>query len=525
MAKILVSDSLSDVGIEVLRRSGLDVDLNTGRSEDELVELIKEYDALIVRSATKVTARILEAGRRLKIVGRAGVGVDNVDVGTASRHGVIVMNTPLGNITSAAEHAVAMLLSLARNIPAADASMKAGKWDKKSFTGVELAGKLLGVIGMGKVGQIVARAAKGIGMDVCALDPFLPERRAKELGVALVDLEMLLTRSDIITVHTPLTDETRGLIGAKAFSKMKPGVRLVNCARGGIVDEAALVKALETGKVAGAALDVFGKEPLPADSPLRKAPNLILTPHLGASTEEAQAKVSEDIAHQIVAFFKEGKIQGAVNLSVTLIPELEPYAALAETLGRMVAQLMSQPPQRLTCSVRGRIASMDIHALSVYALKGLLANWQEQDVNLVNATLVAQERGLTLTEDKTIESPSYANLLRIEVGTDTTIHSVSGTVFEGRENRVVDIDGFTVDLKPEGIMLVMFYPDKPGMVGKFGTILGRAGINIAGMDVGRKEKRGRACIALSVDDPVPLDVVNEIRESTGEGGEVHIVRL
>lgn len=525
MAKILVSDSLSDVGLEVLRQSGLEVDVNTGRKEEELVEIIKDYDALIVRSATKVTAKILEAGKKLKIVGRAGVGVDNVDVAAASRHGVIVMNTPLGNITSAAEHAVAMLLSMARYIPAADASMKSGKWDKKSFTGIELAGKTLGVIGMGKVGQIVARAAKGIGMDVCALDPFLPERRAKELGVELVDFDSLLAKSDIVTIHTPLTDETRGLLGAAAFSKMKKGARLVNCARGGIVDEAALVKALEEGKLAGAALDVFEKEPLPADSPLRNAPHLILTPHLGASTEEAQVKVSEDIARQIVAFFKEGKIQSAVNLSVTLVPELEPYAGLAETLGRMASQLMTQPPQKITCSVRGRIAAMDTHALSIYALKGLFANWQGRDVNLVNASLVAQERGLTLMEDKSLESPSYANLVRIEIQMDKIAHSVSGTVFEGREVRVVDIDGFPVDINPEGNMLVMFYSDRPGMVGKFGTILGNAKINIAGMDVGRKEKHGRACIALSVDDPVPANVLEEIRKSTGEGGEVFVVRM
>ena len=525
MPRVLVADSLSDVCIAILRDAGLDVDVNTGRSEEELVRLIPAYDAMVVRSATKVTARILEAADRLKVVGRAGVGVDNVDVPAASRKGVVVMNTPLGNITSAAEHAVAMLLALARNVAPADASMKRGEWEKKKFTGVELSEKVLGVVGMGKVGQIVARAAIGLGMGVCAYDPFLPERRAKELGVELLELDALLERSDFVTIHTPLTDKTRGLIGAAALAKMKPSCRLINCARGGIVDEAALVEALNNGRLAGAALDVFDAEPLPKDSPLRSARNIILTPHLGASTEEAQIKVAEAIARQIGAFFKEGKIQYAVNLSVTLTPELEPFAKLSETLGRLLSQILSGPPQSLTCSARGRIASGDTHALAVFALQGLLSHWREQSVNLVNAPLVAEERGIAVTEEKSLESADFASVVRLEVKGPRATHSAAGTVFEGREPRIISIDGFTVDLKPEGTVLVMFYPDRPGMVGKFGTILGNAGINIAGMDVGRRERRGRACVALSVDDPVPRPVLEQIRACTGPDGEAHLVEL
>ena len=524
MAKVLVSDSLSEVGVAAMRDAGLDVDVNTGRSEDELVELIKSYDALIVRSGTKVTARILAAGERLKVVGRAGVGVDNVDVAAASRKGVLVMNTPLGNITSAAEHTVALLLALARNVPAADGSMKRGLWEKKKLTGVELRDKLLGLIGLGKVGQIVARAGQGMGMKVIACDPFLPERRAKELSVEMVgELDELLARADFITLHTPLTEKTRGLIGEAAFEKMKPSARLVNCARGGIVDEVALCRALEEGKIAGAALDVFEKEPLPEDSPLRSAPNLTLTPHLGASTAEAQVKVAEAIAHQVAAFFKEGKIQNAVNLSVTLTPELEPFANLAATLGRLVAQLLSNPPLRMKCTVRGKIAGGETRALCVSALQGLLSNWV-RSINLVNAPLVAEERGITVSEETSLDSPDYANLVRVEVDTGKRVHSAAGTVFEGREPRIAEVDGFDLDLKPGGIMLVMFYPDKPGMVGKFGTILGNARINIAGMDVGRKEKRGRACMALCLDDPVPPDVIAEITACT-DSGEAYLVNL
>jgi len=524
MAKILVADALSEAGVNILRDAGLEVNVDTGRTEDELVKIIAPYEGLIVRSATKVTARLIGAAENLKLVGRAGVGVDNIDVAAASNRGVMVMNTPLGNITSAAEHALALLTALARKVSAADSSMKGGAWDKKKFTGVELCGKTLGVVGMGKTGQIVTRAAIGMGMKVVTYDPFLPERRATELGVETVAFDSLLAQADFITIHTPLTDRTRGLLNAAAFAKMKPAARVINCARGGIVDEADLVAALKAGRIAGAALDVFEQEPLPEDSPLRDAPNIILTPHLGASTEEAQIKVAEAIAHQFAAFFNEGKIQHALNLTVTLTPELEPFAGLTETLGRFLSQVLSSPPQRLTCAVRGKIAAGDTRALSVSALQGLLSHWHDQSVNLINAPLVAEERGITVTEEKSLDTKDYTNLVRLKVETAEGVLSVAGTVFEGREPRIVEIDGFGVDLKPEGIVLLLFYPDQPGMVGKFGTILGNADINIAGMDLGRKEKRGRACIALSVDDPVPPEVLEEIRTATVTG-EVFLVRL
>lgn len=524
MARILVADKLSETGVAILRDAGLDVDVNTGNTEAELIEIIGQYDGLVIRSATKVTAAVLEAAENLKVVGRAGVGVDNVDVAAASSRGIIVMNTPLGNITSAAEHAFALLLALARRIPAAAHSMKSGAWDKKKFTGVELCDKTLGVIGMGKIGQLVARAAVGLGMKVVAHDPFLPKRRATELGIEMQELDDLLPRADFVTVHTPLTDKTHGLLNAQAFAKMKPTAYVVNCARGGIVDESDLVDALHEGRIAGAALDVFQKEPLAEDSPLRSAPNLILTPHLGASTQEAQTKVAESIARQFAAFFNEGKIQHALNLSVTLTPEIKPFADLAQTLGRLLSQLASKPPQRLTCAARGRIAGSDTHALAVCALQGLLSHWQDETINLVNAPIVAEERGIVVTEEKSLDTRDYACLVRLEVDTGDSVSSAAGTVFEGREPRIVEINGFDVDLKPGGIMLVLFYPDRPGMVGKFGTILGNAGINIAGMDVGRKEKRGPACIALSVDDPVPPHVLDQIRATTG-GGQAHLVRL
>ena len=524
MAKILIADSLSDVGLAVLRDAGLDVDVNTGKTEDELLEIIGAYEGLIVRSATQVTPRLLAAADNLKVVGRAGVGVDNVDIDAASARGVIVMNTPLGNITSAAEHAFALLMAMARNIPVADGSMKTGKWEKKKFTGVEVSNKTLGVIGMGKIGQIVTRAALGVGMQVIAYDPFLPERRAKELGIEIVEFDALLSRSDFITIHTPLTDKTRDLFNTDAFKKMKSTARLINCARGGIVNEADLVEALKAGEIAGAALDVFESEPLADESPLRGAPNLTLTPHLGASTEEAQTKVAEAIARQFVAFFNESKIQNALNLSVTLTPEIQPFATLAQTLGRLLSQIVGKAPLRLTCSARGKVAEGDVRALTVSALQGLLSNWHDHHVNLVNAPLVAEERGIEVTEEKSVDTRSFASLVRLEVETTDGVHSAAGTVFEGREPRIVEIDGYAVDLRPEGIMLVMFYPDQPGMVGKFGTILGDAKINIAGMDVGRREKHGTACIALSVDDPVSADVLEKINAATN-GGKAHLVNL
>lgn len=522
-AKVLVSDSLSDVGIQIMRDAGLDVDVNTGLSEDELIKIIGAYDALIIRSATTVTPRLLAAATRLKLVGRAGVGVDNVNLDAATHKGVIVMNTPLGNITSAAEHAVALLMAVARNVSAADASVKAGKWEKKKFTGVELNGKTLGVIGMGKVGQIVTRAAHGLGMKVIALDPFLPERRARELNIELAQLDTVLAQADFLTLHTPLTETTRNLINAENLAKMKPTARLVNCARGGIVDEAALITALESGAIAAAAMDVFSAEPLPQDSPLRSAPNLILTPHLGASTEEAQVKVAEAIARQAVAYFNEGKILNAVNMGVTLTPEIQPFADLARTMGHFVSQMLAAPPVSLRCFARGKLASGDTQPLTVSALQGLLMNWHDQPVNMVNAPIVAEERGLTITEEKSLNSPDYANLFRIEVRTEKTVHSLAGTVFEGRQARLVEVDGFEMDIRPGGNILIMFYPDRPGMVGKFGTILGNAKINIASMDVGREQKHGRACVLLVVDDPVSPELLDQIRTAT-EGGEAHLVK-
>ncbi|MHC4249716.1 MAG: phosphoglycerate dehydrogenase, partial [Planctomycetota bacterium] len=372
MAKVLVADKISTAGVDVLKNAGIDADVKTGLSEDEIVEIVPQYDGIIVRSATKITKRVIDAASKLAVVGRAGVGVDNIDLDAATAKGVVVMNTPLGNITSAAEHALALMMSMARHVPAADASMKAGEWNKKAFTGNELNGKTLGVVGLGKIGGIVSRVAQAAGMHVITYDPYLSPLRAQELDVEGVDLDTLLARADLVTIHVPLNDATRGLIGADEFAKMKPTARLVNCARGGVVDEDALVKALEEKQIAGAAVDVYAKEPLPAESPLRGAPNIILTPHLGASTAEAQEKVAEDLARQFVDYFTTGKILNPVNLAVTMQPHLVPFAGLAESLGSFASQMVQSGITRVEVGCYGEVgrSAEDGHVVAVSALQG-----------------------------------------------------------------------------------------------------------------------------------------------------------
>lgn len=526
MAKILVADKIGQAGLDILRSGGLDADVKTGLSEDELVAIVGGYDGIIVRSQPKITKRIIDAAERVRVIGRAGVGVDNIDVEAATSRGIVVMNTPFGNITSAAEHSIAMMLALARHIPAADASMKAGSWDKKKFTGVELAGKTIGIIGLGKVGSIVARAARALSMKVLAYDPYINPKRAQEMDVEPRELESLLREADFVTIHVPLTDSTRKLINRERLALMKSTARLVNCARGGVVDEAALVEALREGKLAGAALDVFEEEPLPADSPLRKLPNVILTPHLGASTVEAQEKVAEDLARQFVDFFVRGEIKNPVNLAVTLKPHLTPFANLAEMLGRFTSQLAQGGIRRVECGCYGDVgrSAEDAHIVAVFALQGVLANQVDTKVNLVNVGKIAESRGIELNERRAEQARSYRNVITVKVTTESGERQVSGAVFENGDARIVGIDGFDIDLKPAPWMLLMMYPDRPGMVGKFGTILGEANINIAGMSVGRREKRGRAVVVLTVDDPVPDMVVQKIRDTVG-AEEIHRIRL
>jgi D-3-phosphoglycerate dehydrogenase / 2-oxoglutarate reductase len=515
MVKVLVADSLPENALEILTKAGVEVQIKTGLKEDELIKIIGEYDGIAVRSATKVTAKVIEAGKKLRLIGRAGVGVDNIDVKAATARGVIVMNTPLGNIQSAAEHALALLFALARKVPFADQEMKSGKWPKKEAVGTEFCEKALGVIGMGRIGRIVSRTMGTLGMQVLAHDPFLTPEAAAELNVKLVPLDDLLARSDFITVHTPLSDATRNLLNAAAFKKMKKSVRLVNCARGGIVNEADLAAALEAGTIAGAALDVFATEPLAPDSPLRKAPNMVLTPHLGASTHEAERKVAEDIAKQFAAFFTKGDIQNAVNLSVTLDPNAAIFANLSETLGRLAAQLVEGPVTELACQFNGKQVNEHEKTLAVFVLKGLLGEGSDEPVNLVNAPHLAERRGIRLSRQSSRESANFVNLVRVTARTPTGSVSVRGTLFDGTQPRIVGLWEFDIEFAPQPNVLIIRYKDMPGMIGLFGTVLGKAGVNIADMAVGRIERGQEAAAALCIDDPVPEAAMAILRKSPG----------
>ncbi len=509
-AKILIADPLNDKGAGILKDGGLLADTRPGLTEAQLCEIIGQYDGLIVRSATKVTPKIIEAGRRLKVIGRAGVGVDNIDLKAATKAGVIVENTPLGNITSAAEHALALLFSSVRNVPRADRELRGGTWNRK-LTGVELSGKTIGIVGMGKVGGIVARVAAALDMTILCYDPYLTDKKAEELGVKKCELDALLAASDFVSLHTPLTPETKNLINKDKLKLMKKSARLINAARGGIVNEADLHEALKTGVIAGAAFDVFEKEPLDAASPLRTLDNIVLTPHLGASTEEAQERVAEDIARQFVEFFRDGQIRNAVNLGISLNPKLAPFAKLAEDLGAMASQMSHEPIAKLEFGAYGKIAASDTRELGLSALKGFLKRGNEVPVTLVNAPGIAEARGVELIQQKSEQLRDYANLITVTAKGTKSQHQLSGTCFEGQEDgRIVRIDNFDIDMKPAAVMLLLFYPDRPGMVGKVGTILGEADINIANMAVGRREMRGQAVIALTLDNNVNLETLAKI---------------
>ena len=515
--KILIADALSERGGAILKEGGLTVETRTGLSEDALCEIIGDYEGLIVRSATTVTPKVISHAKKMQVIGRAGVGVDNIDLKAATQAGIIVQNTPLGNITSAAEHAIALLFSSVRNIPRADQGMKAGKWPKKGLTGVELTSKTLGIMGMGKVGGIVARVAKALDMTILVYDPYLTDRKAEDLGVTKIDLDGLLKNSDFITVHTPLTPETKGSINSEKLKLMKKSARIINAARGGIVNEADLAQALKDGTIAGAALDVFETEPLAADSPLRAIENVVLTPHLGASTEEAQERVAEDVARQFVDFFRDGVIRNAVNLAVVLDPKIAPYARLAELMANMAAQMANAPITSVKVGVYGKLAAGDTRELGLSALKGLLAKSTGYPVTLVNAPGLAEARGIELIEHKSEQARNYQTLLVVSAVTEgpggTVERTLAGTCFDGQEGRIVRINDFEIDLKPAPVILLMLYPDRPGMVGKIGTILGEADINIASMAVGRREKRGQAAVALTLDDAVTPEIQARIRQA------------
>ena len=509
MAKILVTDGMATEGLDLMKQAGHTVD-NKKISVDELLKIIGEYDGLVVRSATQVTEAVLKAGApQLKVVGRAGVGVDNIDLPAATSHGVIAMNAPMGNIVSAAEHTIGMIFAVARLIPQAHAKLTKGEWDKKSFTGVELDGKTLGIVGLGKIGKHVAQVLQTAGMHVIAYDPFLSPEVAKDLRIESVTVDQLLARADIITLHTPLTEQTRNLINAERLKTMKKTARIVNVARGGIIDEPALAAALKAGTIAGAAIDVFAEEPIPAGHPLQGRPNCIVTPHLGASTEEAQVKVSVDIANQFNSYFATGKIINAVNVQLRVDPAIDGYLAAAEALGAAVVQTIDEPLKGLEVTAKGNLATFDTKPLAVAALKGALAKISSQVVNFVTVNQIAKERGITLTSASQ-EVADGNDQLQVTAVTASGRHVIAGGLVQG-QLRVLKYNEYTIDLPIGGHLLVMEYPDRPGMVGKYGTLLGANRINIARMEVSRIDGRGDALVILTLDDPIPASVLEEIK--------------
>jgi len=513
--KILISDPLAEEGIAILKKQkNFQVDVKLKLPPDELKKIIPEYKALIVRSQTKVTRDILNYAKNLKYIGRAGVGLDNIDVEAASKQGIIVMNTPGGNSISTAEHAFSLILALSRNIAQANSSVKKGEWERKKFMGTELYGKILGIIGLGRIGSEVAKRAASFQMKVIAYDPFLIPERAKSLGIESVKLDTLFKKADYITVHTPLTADTRHIIDGKAIRKMKKGVRIVNCARGGIVDEDALIKAIDSGRVAGAALDVYEKEP-PTKTAVVGNNKIVTTPHLGASTEEAQINVAIDIAEAMTDALLHRGIRNAVNVP-SIEPELykiiEPYLNLAEKIGKMHAQLALGYINKVKIRYVGDIVKYDLNHMTRSIIKGMLEPTLEESVNYVNALVIARERGIKISEEKSKEIEDFANLISVEVETEKMKSCIMGTLFTKVDPRIVKVDKFYVDVVPEGHMLVIYNQDKPGIVGLIGTLLGKNGINIAGMNFGRAKPGGEAITVLNVDSDVPEDVIVKIRK-------------
>ena len=515
MPRVLISDKLSQAAVDVFRNRGIEVDVKPGLTPADLHAIIGDYDGLAIRSATKVTKELLEVAPRLKLVGRAGIGVDNVDVKSATARGVVVMNTPHGNAITTAEHAIAMMFGLARQIPEATASTKAGKWEKNRFMGVELTGKTLGLIGAGNIGSIVADRAQGLRMKVVAYDPFLSEKRALDLGVEKLSLDELLGRADIISLHTPMTDATRGIISAQALAKCRPGVRIINCARGGLIDEAALEAAIRSGHVAGAALDVFETEPA-RDSPLFALENVVCTPHLGASTSEAQENVALQVAEQMADFLLTGAVTNAINtasVSAEDAPRLRPYMELVSKLGAFAGQMTAAQDgmiRKIVVEYEGAAATLNHRPLTAALLTGTLAP-MISGVNMVNAPVVAREHGIEVTETVHDRPGEYQTLVRITISTERSTRGVAGTLFAGNKPRLVDIQGIPVEADFSRHMLYVTNQDKPGFVGKFGETMARHGINIATFHMGRAAPGGDALCLVSVDHEVDDAVLAEIR--------------
>ncbi|MFU2103261.1 phosphoglycerate dehydrogenase [Paenibacillus larvae] len=512
MFKVLISDPISDMGIQKLYdATDVEVVKQTGLSEDELVALIGDFDALLVRSQTKVTDRIMEAAPRLKVIGRAGVGVDNIDLEAATKRGIVVINAPDGNTIATCEHTFAMIMAVARNIPQAYKKTISGEWDRKSFFGVELRNKTLGVIGMGRIGSEVAKRAKAFGMEVIGYDPFLSEDRAEKLGVKLGTVDEIASGSDFITVHTPLTKETRHILSPGQFAIMKKGVRIVNCARGGIVDEEALVEAIKAGTVGGAAFDVFEHEPPAADHPFLNHPNIIVTPHLGASTVEAQENVAIDVSEEVLHILRNEPFKNAVNMPpvpASVMRKLQPYFQLGEKIGKMLGEMLQDAVKEITIHYSGDVADTDTSPLTRYIVKGIFEQ-QLEGVNVVNAMHLTKSRGIRILEQKSSDANTFTNLVTVSVKTGKKVKMLAGTLLAGYGERIVRIDRFPVDFAPDGHILLVSHNDKPGIIGKVGTLLGTKDFNIATMQVGREIIGGSAIMVLTIDRPVSQDVLDQ----------------
>jgi D-3-phosphoglycerate dehydrogenase len=512
--KVLVSDQLGEEGIKIFQQEpGIEVDVKTGLAPDALKAIIGDYDALVIRSATKVTEDILEAGKKLKVVGRAGIGLDNVVIEAATKRGVVVMNTPTGNVITTAEHAIAMMMALTRNIPWGTSSLKAGLWEKKKLQGREVFSKVLGVVGFGKIGSIVADRARGLKMRVIVHDPYVTPEQIEKAGFEPVSLAELYRRSDYITLHVPKLKETVGLLNKAAFDQMKEGVMIINCARGGIVDEADLNEALCSGKVAGAALDVFEHEP-PGVCPLFDVDRVICTPHLGASTLEAQTNVAIQVAEQIIAYLKTGTVINGVNVpavSGELLEKINPFLTLADRMGCLLAQLSRTPIKEVAIEYAGDFQGLDLSPLTTAALKGLLTPMVKDTVNFVNAQILARERGIKISEATVAESAEYVNLITVQAVTAEGIHKVAGTIFGKQNPRVLNINNFRLELRPRGRFVLIHNHDKPGAIGSIGTLLGNHHINISRMRVGQEEGGDKTMIFLRTDQIISEDVMEELR--------------
>lgn len=519
MAKVLVTDSVDQKAIDVLTAcKEIEVVVDHKISAEDLEKRMGEFDAIVIRSRTKMTPAIIKAGKNLKIIARAGVGVDNVDLETASNQGVIVVNSPEGNTVAAAEHTISLMMSLTRQVPDAHISMKAGKWDRAKFMGSEVYKKKLGVVGFGKIGAWVAKASYAMGMQVMVYDPFVSKDVIEKLDYQQVTLEELFKNADYITLHIPKTKDTANIISAENIAKMKKGVKIINCARGGLIDEKALADALISGQVGGAALDVFNSEPPEANHPLLDAPNIILTPHLGASTEEAQVNVAIDVSEQIVDVLTGGMARSAVNIpsmKPEIMGQIKQYMPLAEKLGALVSQVISGAIKEVKVNYMGTVAGKPLAPISTAVLKGLLTPTMKERVNFVNATLIAKERAIDLQESKSDYAHDYTDLIQVEIVTDKDTHTVTGTLMDGKEPRIVSIDKYKINIAPAGNLLLIYHHDEPGIIGKLGTMMGNNKINIAAMQVGREQIGGQALMVINIDTPCSDELISQIEKEKG----------